>query len=110
MIWNIHITQQAQLDIIDAADYIEFVLFNPDAADSLLDEVEKTIGSLSHMPDRIHPVDDPILLMFGIRFIMVKNYLLFYAIDEENTTVYIVRFLHNKQNWKLILEQGFSLD
>ena len=37
MNYIIHITNTAQRDILNAADYIEFVLKNPKAADNLLD-------------------------------------------------------------------------
>lgn len=105
MIWNIHITQQAEQDINKAANYIEFALLNPDAADALLETVDKKINSLSQFPDRNRPVDDPVLSLLGIRFIMVNNYLAFYIISKENATVHIIRFLHEKQNWTRILKQ-----
>ncbi|MCD7956327.1 MAG: type II toxin-antitoxin system RelE/ParE family toxin [Lachnospiraceae bacterium] len=110
MSYNIHITKQAEQDIVDAADYIEFTLLNPDAADSLLDAVEANINSLSQMPDRFRLVDDPLLSSWEIRFIIIKNYLAFYVISEEEKLVHIIRFLYGKRNWLLILGQGFSLD
>ncbi len=109
MIYNIHITSTAERDLIKAADYIEFTLKNPPAADHLLDEAEIQIGSLSELPERFRPVDDPVLASWKIRFIAVKNYLAFYTIDDEAHTVIIVRFLHETSNWNAILRQGFSL-
>ncbi len=110
MNWYIHITKRAKQDMIDAADYIEFTLLNPDAADSLLDTAEATINSLSQMPDRFQPIDDPVLSLWEVRFIMVKNYLAFYVISKESTTIHIIRFLYGKRNWLHILKQGFSLE
>ena len=49
------------------------------------------------------------LKAWGIRFIQVKNYLAFYVIAEEESRVYIVRFLYGKRDWVGILRQGFSL-
>ena len=37
MSYQVHITSTAEHDIMRAADYIEFTLKNPDAADNLLD-------------------------------------------------------------------------
>lgn len=37
MSYQVHITSAAELDIIRAADHIEFTLKNPDAANPLLD-------------------------------------------------------------------------
>ncbi len=109
MIYNIHITATAERDIMKAADYIEFTLKNPPAADNLLDEAEVQINSLSELPEKFRLVDDPILASWKIRFVVVKNYLAFYTIDNETKTVIIVRFLHETSNWNAILRQGFSL-
>lgn len=109
MSYNIHITSTAERDIMKAADYIEFTLKNPDAADNPLDAADKQINSLSEMPDRFRIVDDPVLAVWEIRFVIVKNYLAFYIIDKAQQGVIVVRFLHQKSNWNSILQKGFSL-
>ena len=110
MIYDIHITRAAERDLSSAADYIEFVLLNPQAADDLLDEAEKKIGELSAFPEKFALVDDPVLKSWGIRFTLVENYIAFYAISEANRTIHIVRFLYGKRDWITILKQGFSLE
>ena len=110
MSYGIHITRAAERDLNSAVDYIEFVLLNPQAADALLDEAEIKIGELSIFPERFSLVDDPVLKAWGIRFTLVKNYIAFYVVSEENRTIYIVRFLYGKRDWVTILKQGFSLE
>ncbi len=109
MNYQVHITSSAERDIIRAADYIEFTLKNPDATDNLLDSVTEQIGSLAIMPQKFTLVDDPVLASWGIRFVIINNYLAFYTIDEKRHTVIVVRFLYQKSNWTSILQQGFSL-
>lgn len=104
MSYQVHITSTAEHDIMRAADYIEFTLKNPNAADNLLDA-----ATLADLPQKFHLVDDPVLASWGIRFVIINNYLAFYTIDEEKQTVIIVRFLYQKSNWTAILRQGFSL-
>ena len=41
--------------------------------------------------------------MWGIRFVPVKNYLLFYIVREDEQKVYVLRFLYSKRNWQKIL-------
>lgn len=72
MTYQIHITKTAERDLISAADYIEFTLKNPAAADSLLDKAEERISELSSFPEANAVVDDPVLSAWGIRFIVVK--------------------------------------
>ncbi len=99
MSYQVHITSTAEHDIMRAADYIEFTLKNPDAA-------TEQIGSLADLPQKFRLVDDPVLASWGIRFVIINNYLAFYTIDEEKQTVIIVRFLYQKSNWTSILRQG----
>ncbi len=109
MSYQLHITSAAEHDLIRAVDYIEFTLKNPDAADKLLDTATEQINSLSDLPQKFHLVNDPVLASWGIRSVIINNYLAFYTIDEEKQMVIIVRFLYPKSNWSSILQQGFSL-
>lgn len=110
MNYHVHITQKAKLDMIHAADHIEFTLLNPTAADALLDKAEAEISSLSSFPERRPVVDDPVLSSWGIRFLVINNYLAFYIISEQEKAVYIIRFLYGKRNWASILKQGYTLE
>ena len=110
MIYNIHITKVADADLNSAIDYIDHVLLNPQAADNLLIEVEETIMDLAAFPEKHALVTDPVLNIWGIHLVTVKSYLIFYTISEEEKCVYIIRFLHSKQNWNAILGHGFSLE
>lgn len=111
MSYQLHTTKIAERDINDAADYIEFSLKNPIAADHLFDLIEEKTSPLSSNP-KIHPlVDDPVLYAWGIRFIVVNNYLAFYKIDESERIVHVVRFLYGKRNWIHILKtEGINLN
>ena len=108
MSYQLHITSTAEHDIMRATDYIEFTLKNPDAADNLLDVATERINSLADLPQKFRLVDEPVLASWGIRFVIIDNYLAFYTIDEEKQTVIIVRFLYQKSNWTSILRQGFT--
>lgn len=109
MSYTIHITATAERDILRAADYIEFSLKNPTAAEHLLDVATEQINSLADMPEKFRLVDDPVLASWGIRFIIINNYLAFYTIDKEKQMVIVVRFLYQKSNWNSILHKGFPL-
>ena len=106
MSYLIQMTKSAEKDLRSAVDYLDFVLLNPMAADALLEETESKINDLQFFPEAHPLVDDAVLKSWGIRFVMVKNYLAFYTVDHENNTVYIVRFLHSKRNWPVLLKQS----
>ena len=107
MSYNLHITSVAQRDISQAADYIEFVLKNPKAADDLLEETDQKINALLPFPAEHPVVEDRLLSSWGIRFIQIKNYLAFYVAEENQVT--IIRFLYAKSNWISILKSGIPL-
>ena len=110
MSYDIHITRIAERDLQGAADYIENVLLNPQAADNLLDKAESQIQALALFPKKFALADDPVLKAWGIRFTMVNNYLAFYIVSEEEKRIYIVRFLYGKRDWVTVLKQGISLE
>ena len=111
MNYQIHITGKAERDLAEAADYIEFSLLNPQAADDLLDKAEEEINKLAFMPEKFKTVDDPVLGAWGIRLIVINHYFAFYLIDEKTKTVHIIRFLYGKRNWISILRnEAISLD
>ena len=58
---------------MQVADYIEFTLKNPNAAEHLLDAVAKQIGSLANLPQKFRLVDDPVLVSWGIRFVIINQ-------------------------------------
>lgn len=103
MTYEVFSTRAADRDILNAADYIEYVLHNPQAADALLEEVDNKIKSLSDYPERCAIVSDPILKLRQIRIIQVKNYLAFFVVSESDRRVYIVRFLYGRRDWGRIL-------
>lgn len=109
MNYTLHITHTAERDLNQAADYIEFVLKNPQAADDLLRETEEALNTIPCFPKK-HPLaDDKLLAAWGIRLVQVKNYLAFYVIAEETRQITVVRFLYAKSNWLSILKLGFPL-
>ncbi len=102
--YKVVITKPAEEDLRKAVSYIANDLKNVIAAKNLLDEVEKTINSLSEMPKRYHIVDDELLAIHGIRMVQIKNYLAFYIVREETKSVTVLRFLYARRDWLNILK------
>ena len=108
MKYTVRIAERAQKDIEEAADYIEYALKNPQAADSLLDELDSVRSGLEEMPERYPPARDEILASWGVRFVRIKKYLAFFIVDQAEETVHIIRFLYGKSNWTAILHHDIS--
>jgi plasmid stabilization system protein ParE len=65
--------------------------------------VKEVRRKLRENPYRRPLVHDPYLADKGYHSIAVKNYLLFYTIDENNKIVRLHRFMHKTRDWMTIL-------
>ncbi len=101
--YSIIVMPAAEREMFEAATYIAEKLCNPIAAGRLLDAAYTAIESLGDMPKRRPLVDDIFLASQGLRLFLVRNYLLFYIVDDETNTVHILRFLYGGRNWMSIL-------
>lgn len=88
-------TARQQLE--DAVMYIAVDLFAPDAAMNLADEVDEKVQKLKKMPYRFPIYHTLYAMKHEIRFFPVKNYNVYYVIDEDTKTVEIWRVQHRLQ-------------
>ena len=88
-------TARQQLE--DAVMYIAVDLGAPDAAMNLADEVDEAVRGLRGMPYRFPIYHTVYAMKREIRFFPVKNYNVYYVIDEDTRTVEIWRVLHRLQ-------------
>jgi plasmid stabilization system protein ParE len=99
----LNITDIAEEDILSTVRYITNVLNAPVAANNLLDEIEKHEKILENTPDIYPSVSDEYLAKNGLRFVMIKNYIMFYIINEDEKAVNVIRFLYGRRDWNNIL-------
>jgi len=99
----VNITDIAEEDILSTAKYIADTLKAPKAANNLLDEIEKHEDELKKNPHIYPLVSDEYLAEKGIRFVLIKNYMLFFTINDD--VVDVIRFLYGRRDWKNILRE-----
>ena len=81
--YNLIILPEAQKDIRDIVIYIARELAAPQAALNLQAEFEKAINTLAERPKRIKTVNEQPWKDVGIRKIRVKNYYIYFLVDDE---------------------------
>ena len=101
--YNVIVSKPARADIINIGRYIAKQLHAPQSSANLVSDIHKSIADLKHMPKKYALVSDKRLAMFGIRSIPVKNYLVFYFVDDEAKTVNVIRILYGKREWANLL-------
>lgn len=102
---NIVFSLQAQQDLKNIYEYINYSLLAPNTANSIYQEIIRNARSLEFMPER-NPLykEDPWYSQ-GVRFVPVKNYLLFYIVNNETDTVSIARILYGRMDISRQLEE-----
>ncbi len=86
----------------DFAGIISFIASdNPDAAEALVNKIEKNIELLSGNPMLGRIPRDEDIKNLGYRYIIVQNYIVFYTIEER--TIFIHRILHGARDYKTLL-------
>jgi len=93
----------AKQDMTEIVRYISQELCNPVAANKLTDEMIDAADRLSDFPyiNAVHQTIRP--LKHEYRKLLVKNYAMFYWIDENKKTVTIARVLYARRDYEKLL-------
>ena len=97
--YQIRFLRIAEEDFTEIVSYIASE--NPSAANSIANKIEKNLELLSENPFLGRMPRDEEIRNLGYRYLIVKNYIIFYTI--ENKTILIHRILHGARDYKSIL-------
>ena len=103
--YNLVFSKIIDEDIDSCYNYIKEKLESPMAAENLMKELYEKINYIIEKPYFRPLVHDKFLASFGIRSIKVKNYLLFYDVEEDENNVNIITFMYNKRDWINIIKE-----
>lgn len=89
--------------------YIASELKVPEAALHLLNEMEHSIASLSQFPQRVSLTEEEPWCSCGVRKMPVKNFLIYFWIDEENSKVQVTAVIYGKRDQlKQLLQMDYG--
>lgn len=101
--YRIDVSEPAECDLRDIVRHISAQLSAPMTATEMLEAMEQAMTSLEEMPHRAPTVADERLASNGYRKLIVKNYIIFFSIDEKAKVVEVERILYGRRNWRAIL-------
>lgn len=104
-VYDVIITPDAEADLQEIYDYIAYTLLVPETANSYVDNIENAILNLDTFPTGYPFVDFEPWRSRGLRFIPVKNFIVYFVIREELSSVYIMNVIYNKRNQLRALER-----
>lgn len=96
--YRVDISEPAESDLRDIVRYIGSQLSAPVSALRMMELMEEAITGLSDMPQRCPLVADDRLSQMGYRKLIIKNYVVFFSIDEKNKVVDIERILYGRRD------------
>ena len=93
----------AKDDMVDIVRYISNELHNPSAAGALADEMIESAERLCDFPyiNTIHQTIEP--LRYEYRKLLVKNYIMFYWVDEKDKLITVARVIYGRRNYEKLL-------
>ena len=96
--YTVKLTSQAKEQIQEIVHYITHELKAPDSALHMLDVLEDSFTSLAHFPQRIALTNEEPWRTNGIRRLPLKNFLVYFWIDENKMTVQITAVIYSKRD------------
>jgi len=101
--YRVEVAKAAKGDLCEINRYISVELKAPASALTLADAFADAFVDLENMPQKYPLVRDEQLAAMGYRRLGVKNYSVFYKINETTHEVDIARILHGRRDWQNIL-------
>ena len=86
-IYEIKITRQAFEQLAEIRDYIAHELLAPESAEQLMETFRREIASLNEFPGRIPLTEEEPWRSEGIHRMPVRNFLVYFWIDELHDKV-----------------------
>ena len=92
--YNVIIEPDAENALSEILSYISGVLKSPESAENTLNSLLKGINSLDFMPQRYAVLPEDFLEKEGVRRMQVRNYFVYFSVDEENKLVNVLDVLY----------------
>jgi len=99
-------SNQAKLDLHEIYEYIAFSLLSPENASGTTNRIMAAARSLENSPERNPFYKEEPWRSHGIRFTKARNYMIFYTVDTENSTINIVRIMYGGRDISRQLESS----
>lgn len=94
----VKLTQQAEENLREIADYIRFTLQAPGTAAKMLDILAEEIFSLDHFPYRAPLTKEEPWHSQGVHALTVKNFLVYFWIDDAAKKVQVMGIVYGRRD------------
>ena len=96
--YRVKITSQAKEHLHLIKNYISLESKEPETAKKMLALLKENMKKLSFMPYRVKCMDEQPWRELGFRKIRVKNYYIYFWVEEETKTVHIISVIYTRMD------------
>ena len=100
----VEISKTAKQDLDDIISYIKYDLAGDIIADKYKILFKQKIKKLEDIAGSMSILDEELTGHKNIRKINVRNYIVFYIVDEGKNKAFVVRIGHSFMNWEKFLK------
>lgn len=97
--YAVKLSIKAKDDLKSIVLYIKNNLNEPAIANRYAKIIREEIQTLEYLPQKFAILDDIAVKDLNFRKLIIKNYIAFYRINEENKIVNVERILYGASNW-----------
>lgn len=105
MKYKVILTDTAKQDLREIALYIAEEAKDKEIAKTFVNELREKTKNLQEYPNRGSLPDDRVLKALGYKFLVHKEYLLFYLVDENGKKVYVMAIFNCKRDYMKVLRR-----
>lgn len=98
--YKVQLSIRAKNDFKSIISYIKNELLEPSIAKRYAKLIKEEIKGLEYLPQKFAIIDPKIVKYDNFRKLVIKNYIAFYRINEEEKIVNVERILYGGSDWK----------
>ena len=98
--YKVELSIQAKEDYKSIIKYIKYKLLESNIAERYAELIKNEINTLKYNPQKFAIINYDIIKQYKFRKLIIKNYIVFYRINEEEKIVNVERILHGTTDWK----------
>lgn len=100
----VELSENAKQDLDNIISYLRYDLIGDIIADKYKVLFKQKLKDLENVAESMHILDGSLTGHKNIRKINVRNYILFYVVDEEKSKAIVVRIGHAFMDWEKYLK------
>lgn len=100
----VNMSESAKQDLENIISYLRYNLAGDIIADKYKILFKQELINLENVAGNMPILDENLTGHKNIRKINVRNYIVFYIVDEENSTVFVLRIGHAFMDWEKYLK------